>query len=286
MRALALPMFAALSLASIDAHAAVLTVDCVTGPFLTINAAVGAAANGDTIVVHPCVYNENVVIAGFDDLHLVAAKRPSAAAAGVTGATIVGVGAAPAPTVIIDGSGLPGAGISIQNSRDVSVTGFWVRRCATNGVEVIGSDGTVVVNTRMERNTFAGYFEAQSFEGRLAGNYVLRNGSFGIYLEVTQSLTIEDNRVTSAGRNGIFVAGDRIQVVNNDVQSAGAEGIHVGFGNENRIERNTVINNNTMAGGFSNLKVDAGAALTDVIGNNTLGSITNVGVGTDIADNS
>jgi parallel beta-helix repeat protein len=267
------------------AYAAVLVVDCATGPFFTINGAVGAAANGDTIAVHPCIYNENVVISGFDDLHLVAARRPAGGLVGLTGAMPVGVGVANTSTVIIDGTGLPGAGIHIDNSRDVSVTGFYVRRCASNGIEVLGSFNTVIVNNRLERNVFAGYFEAQVFDGRFAGNYVFRNGQFGVYLEGTQRLTVQDNRIVFNAGDGVLVAGDRIQVVNNDVQSNGQHGIHVRFGNENRVERNTSINNNLSGLGTPNLIVQPGVNLTDVIGNNTAASLVNLGVGTDIAEN-
>ena len=64
-----------------SAEAAVLTVDCAAGPFPSISAAVGAAANGDTIVVHACPtgpYVDNVVIAGFDDLHIIGAVGSTA----------------------------------------------------------------------------------------------------------------------------------------------------------------------------------------------------------------
>lgn len=42
-------------------EADVLEVDCTGGAFTTIQAAVDAAASGDTILIHPCVYEEQVV---------------------------------------------------------------------------------------------------------------------------------------------------------------------------------------------------------------------------------
>ena len=68
-------------------QAAINIVNCVAGPFFTIQAAVTAAVNGDTIVVEVCPagpYNENVLIVGFTGLHLVGASEGDAGAVGMS----------------------------------------------------------------------------------------------------------------------------------------------------------------------------------------------------------
>ncbi len=258
-----------------SASAAVLTVDCVTGPFLLPSTAVLAAANGDTIVVHPCPlgpYNDNVVISGRDDIHLVGAQRPTE-----TGARPVGVGQLHTPAAVIDGTGLNGACISIQASTSISVTGFQLQNCSS-GIENFGSRQTVVHGNRIQRNSFAGYFEAQGEGNVLTGN-LLGFAQYGVYTEGTRELRILNNRIGFNRVDGIFLVGERLQATNNEVSGNGNTGIHSGFGGEHRIERNRVGGNPV-----ANILIDPGVPLVDVIGNAAGGFIIDMSF-SDLAEN-
>lgn len=264
---------------SADAHAAVLTVDCAAGPFLTISSAVSSAANGDTIVVHPCSspYNENVMINSFDDLHLIGADAPS-----VVGATQVGVGMLWSPPVVISGTGLPGSCISIIGSGSVSVTGFTVRQCRV-GVHVIQSRDTVVTNVRGQANTFAGYYESGATNSRVAGN-LFSGSQHGIFMDFNQGSTFTDNRIGMNSVTGITVGGNRIQVVGNEVLFSGQDGVRVVNGSEGRIERNRIVGNLTSGSGTANLFLDVTTSSNDVIGNDTAGSLVDLAA-SDLAEN-
>jgi parallel beta-helix repeat protein len=275
----ALLLSALLAFTSFDAQAAVLTVDCTVGPFLTIGAAVTAAANGDTIVVHPCSapYNENVHINSFDDLHLVGAKAPT-----VVGAGPVGVGTLASPPVVIDGSGLPGGCIEIFGSTSVSVTGFTVRNCRS-GLMVVQSFDTVVTNVRAQGHLFASYYESGATGSRVAGN-LFAGSQYGVYLQFNDDATITDNRVGLNSVSGIYVAGRRNLVVGNEVVFNGQDGVHVTMAGLNRIERNRVVSNMTSGGGVANIYVDATTGGNDVVGNDTAGSLVDLAF-SDLAEN-
>ena len=284
MMKLALPALcaAALSLSTTQAEAAVLIVDCAAGPFVTINGAVGAAANGDTILVHNCAvpYNENVVVNGFDDLHLVAGGIDVTGAA-VVGAYRTGNGGVPANPVTIDGSGLNGACVSISNSHDVSVVGFRMQRCNA-GVEVFESEMTTIHGNRVQSVRFAGYFGAGNRGTQLTSN-VVRGADYGVYLEGSSQFVMTDNMLFSARRDGAFLGGERLQASNNTIRFSGGNGIHSVFGAAHRLERNTVTNN-LLTGGTANVFIAVGVGLVDIVANDTAGSIVDLSF-SDVADN-
>lgn len=261
------------------AQAAVLTVDCAGGPFTTISAAVMAAANGDTIVVHPCAtgYNENVVINNFDDLHLVAADATIAPA--VVGSYATGIDLVTTPEVIIDGTGLNGDCISVAGgNRSVSITGFWLRKC-NSGISIFQSSDTVAHGNRIQDMSFAAIFDSGT-DGTVVSGNIMGLNPYGIYIEASREPRLLDNWLLYHDKNGIFLAGDRIQVTNNRVQDSGSDGILSQFGSQHRIERNTVSN----SGGSANILISAGVTGVDVIGNDTAGSLVDM-AGSDLAEN-
>ncbi len=126
----------ALALSEQPAHAATFTVNntvaCsdITGtPYCTIQAAVNAAAaNGtgpDTVSVGPGTYNENVTL--------------SEANLTLEGAVALTIGEAPNPAAhtIIDGTGLSGSGIRLNNN----VTGVTIRNLRVQGFDGPAASG-------------------------------------------------------------------------------------------------------------------------------------------------
>lgn len=271
-------VLACVAMLATEARAAVLVVDCAAGPFTTISAAVAAASSGDTIVVSPCVYAENVVVAGLDDLHIVGARPPLAVGAGPAG-----VGALPSPPVIIDGTGLSGPCVELLGTSDVSIVGLTTRACPV-GVRIVDAFDTVVAASRLQGHAFAAIHDERSHDSRIASNTIGLNG-VGILVEGGCRTTIVDNRLGAHRHDGIVIRGDRVEVVHNEVTGSGGAGVRVVEGVENRVERNSLAGNNRAALAPANLTVEPGASLTDLVGNSTSGSIADGGAGTDVAAN-
>lgn len=251
-----------------QAEAAVLEVDCSSGPYFSIQSAVNVAGPGDTVVVAPCTYNENVTVNAMDDVHLVAADT-----GGTNGSFSAGVGPSGAPAVIIDGTGLLGDCLTIDSSGSISVTGFRFQGC-NSGVLVGNSRDVNLHGNWFTNNSFAGYFEYAGFGNVLSGSTIAGN-DFGVYIEVTEELRIADNRIGNNSSNGIFSAGDRVQIVNNVANGNGNEGILVGFGSAQRVERNRASGNNS-SGGLGNIVIDAGVTGCSAVGNDAAGTLVDL----------
>lgn len=273
-----------LALAMTTAHAATIhTVDpalvCSGNPncYSTIGAAVSAASNGDTITVYAGTYNENVLITGFDDLHIVAANIPQPT---LIGALDLGVGgAAVTPAATVNG-GAAGYCFSVDASRDVSVIGFRMTNCPT-GIQIFNSSDTVV-----EGNTIGGSVSMAIIDGsgvyssRITGNSVTAASSIGILLRGSENAYVADNRV-AASALGVYVSGTyRSQLVNNRVSTSGTVGMTIIGAAETRIERNTVASSGT-----TNLDIISTSTDTSWVGNRVYGSWLDAGVGSAANDN-
>jgi parallel beta-helix repeat protein len=270
--------------ATTPAFAAIRVVDCGGGSFPTITAALGAAGNGDTIVVHDCTYNENITIAGFTGLHLVAASATN------RGATRVGVGTSLAwvPPAEIDGTGLPDDCIRVVNSTDVTIVGFHITNCNDNGVAIYNSEHTLLHANRIDQvgqsglPALAAVLSDTSFNTQVVGN-LIRYGTAaateGLRLENCTECTVGDNIIRDNTGVGIhLVAGSYNTVANNNVRSNASEGILVeGF--EARIERNTCRYN-----AVPQLVIGTAARDADGVGN-LCGAVRDRGVGTELQDN-
>lgn len=245
--------------------------------YSTISAAVTAAANGDTINVWAGTYNENVLISGFDDLHIVAADVPQPT---LIGALDLGVGgAASLPSATVNG-GASGYCFSVDASRDVSVIGFRMMNCPT-GIQIFNSSDTVV-----EGNTIGGSVSMAIIDGsgvfssRITGNTVVGASSIGILLRGSENGYVADNRV-SGSAIGMYVSGTyRSQIVNNRVATSGTLGVEVIGADETRFERNTVVSSGT-----TNLDITSTSTNTSWVGNRVYGSWVDAGVGSAAADN-
>jgi parallel beta-helix repeat protein len=179
----------------------------VPGHYATIQAAVGAASAGDTIMVAAGVYNENVVIS-------------------TSGLRLKAIGRA-----VIDGDGLTGTGIlalgtAVQPLADVEVSGFEVRGFQrgivlqfTTGARIRRNDihdnnKSPGPPTALDQATGIDLVTAQSSD--VSENSVHNNGAAGIQLRVgsTDNL-VQANRIfengalltADMGGRGVLVTG-------------------------------------------------------------------------------
>ncbi len=264
-----------LTVLAAPAHADAIIVDCSAGPNFTIQDGVFAAVNGDTVVVHPCTpfYNENVSLAGLDDIHLVAAEAFTTDHASYA----TGIGSVTAPGVIIDGTTLLGPCVSIAGSSSVSISGFRLQNCTT-GVDIQQSFDTVVHGNRIQNQTFAGVLDANTGGTVIAGN-LIGFSDYGIVLQGTRESRVLDNWVANNTSDGVLVEGDRAMVTNNRVQGSSATGIHLLTGDSVRVERN-----DTYASTLDNLVIEAPVVAADAIGNFTDSSLLDLSL-SDLAEN-
>lgn len=277
--------FALAMLPPAKSNAAILTVNCATGPFLTINAAVAAAVNGDTIMVESCgiPYVENVTIAGFTSLHLVGVTPPNPTGGGGDfGAKPAGVGAAVNSLTIVTGAGLNGACFDVQNSTDIKIQNFSIVNCAQGGVRIRTARQVLVLANRILNHPVSqGVLAINTDDLVVSSNLIAVTGLEGIRLEDTRVSTIADNFVVRAANAGIrLIDGANNRVDNNDVRSSGLQGLVVS-GVEARIERNSFNQN----GAGADILVDAAAINADIVGNSVPAGINDSGAGTDLANN-
>lgn len=261
--------------ATIPAAAAVLRVDCESGPFADIGAAVAAAGPGDTVLVERCAAAPYPPFQVIDKqgVHILSALADVGGAGSLSGG-------APAasfrPSVAIDGGG-DFQCILIDNSVDVTLQGFAIRGCGFHAIEVLGSVDTTVIGNRIDGGLET-IRDQGSSHSRYLGN-LIAGALFAFFLDGDDAL-VSGNRVVNDRAIGIVILNSGNHIVGNDIFSSAAEGIE-DQADGSRIERNRVLGN----GGRAQIVLNPGSSDADVIGNVTGGSIADFGSGTDLADN-
>jgi hypothetical protein len=163
----------------------------VPGDYPTIQAAVDAAAEGDTILVAPGVYSENVVVS---------TSRLELRGAGPV-SPVERPGVSDAENVILDGTDLGGVGIGIHvlgASASEPVTGVDVSR-----FEVRNFERGITVQWAAETRVSHNYLHDNLDKAAPA---VLGDG-FGIELTSAVASNISHNLVTDNGLGGVRVGG-------------------------------------------------------------------------------
>jgi parallel beta-helix repeat protein len=198
-------------------HAATLTVDD-DGPadYNNIRAAVAVAGEGDTVEVHPGMYQELVEL--HKSVNLVGVDLPS----------IVG----PPPSPVKGRTKGILWGISIYASVCL-VDGFRIERGA--GLEVRASDGTI------RNNFFDGYTIelASCSRNTLCNNHASRGG---IHLSSGSNNTLCDNVITDSGA-GIYLSGGSANTLRNNEISGCNTGLGISSSLQNVLRGNRLHDN-------------------------------------------
>lgn len=275
--------------------AAVFVVDCNTGPYFTIQAGVddATAAPGGTVLIHPCTYNENVVMQGAHGVHLVAAQRRA-----LVGAEASGVGA-PAFTsgVLINGGG-QGSCLTIENSDRASVTGLGMTNCSDEGLLIgPGANFARVHQNTLYNSRTMGMTITHSSGVVVTSNWIQDVKYVGIVVNSVDSTHIADNVLENASEpesTGIYIDhnSQHIQTVNNEIRGYQGPGLS-DHGLQTRIERNTVESNcgssTVTCGGCacSEIQICPNSTNADMVGNETFpnGGWVLCGTGTSAFDN-
>ena len=188
------------------------------------------------------------------------------------------------PPVVVSGAGLAGPCFDIQTSDDIKVQNFRITNCSLAGVRFRSSNQVLVLANRIINIPDASGVEAISgTDAQVSSNLIALTGVNGVLLDSTETSTIADNFIVRSGREGILTNGaNNSRIDNNDIRQSGLEGIAVaGASTEARIERNSF----QASGGASDILVGAGSIDADIVGNVAPGGITDLGVGTELANN-
>jgi parallel beta-helix repeat protein len=233
LAAVALILCAALA---VPASAATLTVGA-GGQFKTIQQAVDAAKPGDTVLVAPGTYTENVVV-----------SKPLT----ITGNATVNAADSSKDVFLITSPGVHIDGLTISGGE--------------TGVNVAGVASCAITNITEHGNVFAVYLANAT--NSVVSNNNLANNHYGVYCDYATSTTIANNVATgeAGGGNaatysdGIYLYySDSNNVTQNNLNANHVYGISLFHSSGNDISNNTIQAND-----------DIGVRLGEAADNNTL----------------
>lgn len=237
-----------------------------------IQAAVNAAAPGDTIVVKDGVYRESVTIGpGKDRLRI--------------------LGAGPGVS-ILDGNGLGVViGFSIEGSEFVTIAGFTIRGYESYGVSVVRHDN-VIRNNDIAQNLAAGVYVAGS-RNLVQGNTIAGNGAMGVEVAGSYNFVVTnrilgnsnagivvsskssgtmllENEVCANSGSGVVIHTEGCWVIGNQVRDNQGEGLDV-----NEADNVLIYGNTTSGNGVTGMTMRATGllALRNQINHNTQGGV-------------
>jgi parallel beta-helix repeat protein len=265
MRASAVIALVALSSALIplSAKAAVLEVPTV---YPTIQAAVDAAAPGDTVKVSPQPngdpYHENVVI-GKESLTLQGVNNPVLDG---TGMTLIDpfFGLVGKDAVTIAAAGVTVSGFTIQNYDYPTANSL----LPAAGVYVKQQESSTIENNTLRKNAIGFFIDGLANATIIQthgvrGNHVLENGSSGAWIRsVNGCIVVEDNEFQGNVQSGLEVSGSTGVVVrrntlsgNGTVPNAFAPALSIASngktagtpgGGKSEFYGNTIVNNGSI----------------------------------------
>jgi parallel beta-helix repeat protein len=192
----------------------------VPDDYSTIQAAINAASDGDTIYVRNGTYYENVVL------------NKSVALVGEN-----------AQDTIINGTN--GTAVTITTD-SVNVTGFTITNCEC-GVSLLYSNSSIVSGNNIT-NSWEGIDLYSSFGNVLSGNIVTANDVYGIWLNSSSgNNTLSDNDVTANNCDGIELDSSSGNVLSGNNLTANYCGVDLSSSSGNRIFHDDFLNNTSQA---------------------------------------
>ncbi|HMV69291.1 MAG TPA: right-handed parallel beta-helix repeat-containing protein, partial [Myxococcota bacterium] len=266
-----------LTLALADAD--VLVVDCIYGPYYTIQSAVDAAGEHDTIAVHACVYTEEVVLDGSYDLHIVAAEDHNGRFR--IGAQGIGVGSKRRPGPVIDRTGMGTSCVRMVDAAFVTLDGLTLTGCL-HGVEMTDCYDVTLTANRVEHVSGAAIIETSSVNQLQVVGNLLRDAGAGVVAATGFETIVVDNRVAFLDGPAVAIAGWDSLVVDNDIAHVAGGGVLFGEGDDLLIARNTFTD---VTGGPTVAVADPTSAGVSVVGNLGVGSISDASGAAVIAEN-
>ncbi|APH38510.1 NosD domain-containing protein [Methanohalophilus halophilus] len=234
-------------LSSLSLAAEITVDDDGAEDYTTIQEAVNAANNsGDTILVYPGTYNQNVDVA--KELNIT-----SVGGASVTNITsdfdyVLFINS---DNVTINGFNVSGtvggntAGIYLNDANHCNLNSNIVTNIMTNaGIYLASSENNNLSNNIVFGNNYGIYLRDNSNNNNLTGNDASENLGFGIYLESSGNTELIDNTILDNFGNGIYlISSENNNLTHNNISGNGANGIYMSGANNNNLTSNIVQDN-------------------------------------------
>ena len=242
----------------------------VPADFPTIQAALDAAADGDTVLVDPGTYGEYVRFNG-KDVALQSLCGPEVTIIQVQGGTVVDIGPGGVfqGFTVTGGSAAFGGGMAVHGSGTIIAGNIFDGNNQTSGgagAAIVGNSASPIIEENLFRNNTS---DSQFLSGvvsfingsspRIVNNIFVDNASRAINLTLPEGTTPQViNNTMVRNQSGIRV--DRrvptgLQVYRNNLIYANAIGLEVNFGGENNNptwENNLVFGNDADYSGIAN----------------------------------
>jgi len=241
----------------------------------SIQAAVNSANSGDTIIVDPGTYVENIAITKTSNLVLMSASQNPDDTIIVSNDTTKDViSATSRMNLVIKGFTISGAatdhsGIRLNSCRDCTIEknkllndgmGVYLQSCINTivrnnaatrtsdigtgrGINIEKSVSTTLSSNSVSNQRF-GIYLSGSLPNTISGNTISQNNDTGITLESSGNSVLESNNVSSNGKKGIYLKdSSKSSVKNNVVSSNAANGIDLEASSGSTVLNNKVSGN-------------------------------------------
>jgi internalin A len=225
--------------------------DYPSADFTKIQDAVDAASPGDTIIVYPGTYIENVDV-NTDNLTIQSEN-------GVANC-IVNASNPDAHVFDVTASGVNITGFTVQNATVGGNAGIYlgsgVSHCnissnnATNdylGILLYSSSNNTLTNNTASLNEWRGIYLSYSSSNTLTDNTASSNDD-GIYLYSSSNNTLTNNTASSNDYDGIYLDSSSNNTLTNNTANSNEEGISMSYSSNNNTLTNNTCSNNSMEG--------------------------------------
>lgn len=196
----------------------------VPGDFRTIQDAINAAIDGDTIQVASGTYKETLEIID---------KDLTLKGEGKDNTIIDGINLMEQPTVFVDGGNINISGFTIKNgvsglnifnSKASVVTNNVIKNNLGDGLDLQEASSIKVIDNVIEKNSWDGIYVLEAKDVEISDNQITDNSFGGIDIFESSAIIIKGNNV-SANDWGIAVVDSIVEIVENSVTDNNFEGI-------------------------------------------------------------
>jgi len=226
--------------------ASTLKVDGSEG-YTKIQQALNNATVGDTVLVYPGTYIENIYI----DKELVLTAESENPAD-----TIIQAARAEEHILDIKANGVTIKGFTIKDARGPEKAGIYldsVEKCNIsnnvlsnnqNGIGLASSTGNVLIDNNIVSSRWIGIYLERSNDNLLDNNSMVLNNWDGITLEASNNNELKNNGINSNNKNGVsLISSNNNRINNNTIDSNNAIGIFMDMSVNNTLNDNSLSNN-------------------------------------------
>ncbi|AKB12123.1 cell surface protein [Methanosarcina thermophila MST-A1] len=227
-----------------------------TGNYATIQAAVDNANSGDTIIVSPGTYYENIIInkIGLKDLELRSASGD------------------PANTIIANSTG--SHVISMSYGDNLTIKGFTISGAGTGnaGINMVGSHHCTIENNIFSNNALGVQLTSSSTYNTIRNNIFSKETAAGTAINIARSGSNEiSGNTISNHSSGILIGGsDGNKLSSNIVSQSIEDGILLQANSKNNILENNLVSTSGRYGIYCANSVD-NKLISNMVSNGTNG---------------